>query len=385
MADRRLDQVAFIHPRFGRDGTPIDELLAKFEVYGESLSTSSNGALKQLIILAGIDKGQFEKINQKLIPSIRIIRISNPTNDFFTFALKSLVSIRRSEIKPGLIVAGDFWVGGLSAYILVKLFRMRSKTQITLHGNPLNTLDRGLRIKSRFRKIFFRFMLHNFDSIRLVSSNLLPLLRFDFQNLSPKVLVSPVYMPAIQTSHVTADKRKSITIMGRLHEERNPLEALSSIRKILAADTSLQVDIVGNGPMQQEILEFCKREFSETSFTFWGWLAHKDALTVLASSTVLISSAPEEGYGQTIREALTLGIPVVARRNSETLELSHSWPGIIKTYEYEKDATQLVLAYLENPPQESDFSEFRVDLRHKVENSLKRLTQSWVDLASRQS
>ena len=105
----------------------------------------------------------------------------------------------------------------------------------------------------------------------------------------------------------------------------------------------------------------------------------------MASCTVLISSAPEEGYGQAIREALTLGIPVVARRNTETLGLSLSWPGIMSTYENEKDATRLVRAYLDAPPRDSEFSDFRSDLELKNEASLKTLTLAWVELASRQT
>ena len=380
-----LGQVTFIHPRFGRDGTPVKELLAKFDVYGKSLSASSNGEIKQLTLLAGIKKPELESINQKSFPFVNIIRISDPTNNFLIFALKTWVVFRRGKFTAGLVVAGDFWVGGLSTYVLVKLCRARTKTQLTLHGNPVGNLGRGFSLRNSLRRLLFRFLLHKFDSIRLVSNNLLSLLEFDSENLFRKVLVSPVYMPVIQSSHVGVRRSKSIMIMGRLHHERNTLEALSAIRTILKSDRDLRVNLVGNGSMQEEVLQFCERELTKSSFIFWGWLPHEEAINVLATCTVLISSAPEEGYGQAIREALTLGIPVVARRNTETLGLSLSWPRIISTYETEKDATRLVRAYLNAPPQDSEFSDFRSDLELKNEASLKTLTHAWVELASRQT
>ncbi|CAN1484268.1 RfaG Glycosyltransferase [Candidatus Nanopelagicaceae bacterium] len=323
-------------------------------------------------------------INPKHFPSVEILRVSDPTNNFLSFAIKSRFKLYEIGFRTGLLVAGDFWVGGLSTLILQRICRVKSRTQITLHGNPLNAAKKRFPAENRLRRLVFQVLLRSFDSIRLVSRNLNELLRFDLERLSKKVLVSPVYMPAVDLVRVSPAGNKSVAVLGRLHSERNPLEALSVIQKVLVDDSSLRLKLVGDGPMRSEVLEFCERELPEDSYAFLGQLPHKEAMVVLASSSVLVSSAIEEGYGLTIREALLLNVPVVARRNKETSELSSYWPEIMTSYGSETEAAELVRGFLTNPPHESQFARYRSSTNLDRDRDLETLTRSWAALTSKQ-
>jgi glycosyltransferase involved in cell wall biosynthesis len=377
------NQVCFVHPRFGRDGTPILELLERFDVYGKSMFESSGGQLSQLKVLAGITELDFRSIDSNEYPFVQILRVSNPTNNFLFFALKSYFKLKQNGVKAGLFIAGDFWVGGLCTVILQSIYRPTCRTQITLHGNPVSGADNRISVGNSLRKFVFRILLRNFSSIRLVSQNLIGLLDFDSLRLSKKVIVSPVYMPVIEPSVAVPGVSKCITVLGRLHVERNPIEALSIFRKIVADDPLVQLNLLGDGPLRGEVVDFCESKLPDGSYTYWGRTPHGDAMDVLASSSVLVSSALEEGYGLTIREALLLNVPVVAHRNTETADLSTSWPKIMSTYESESEAVELVRGYLAKPPHKSEFSRFRTSLQVEMARDLEILTGSWLALALR--
>jgi glycosyltransferase involved in cell wall biosynthesis len=233
------------------------------------------------------------------------------------------------------------------------------------------------------RKFVFKILLRKFSSIRLVSQNLNELLGFDSVRLSNKVIVSPVYMPVIEPLVDAPTLSKCVTVLGRLHVERNPIEALSIFRRIVVEDPSVRLNLLGDGPLRSEVTDFCESKLPGGSYTFWGRTPHRDAMDVLASSSVLVSSAPEEGYGLTIREALLLNVPVVSHRNTETADLSRSWSKIISTYESESEAVELVQSYLAKPPHESEFSRFRASLQVEMARNLETLTGSWLALALR--
>ena len=382
---KELKEMCFVHPRFGRDGTPIEELLIRFNAYGKSLAESSDGEQKEVTILAGINPADLLKINPQFSTFVRVIRISDPTNNFLTFALKSAVLIRQQGMRFGLLVAGDFWVGGLATLILGKLNRQSCSTQITLHGNPMSASENRARNTPTARSIVFRLLLRNFDSIRLVSINLKELLRFDYELLESKTFVSPVYVPTSMAALTSNRLNNTIIVLGRLHFERNPLEALKTVSQVMINNPLVRLDLVGDGPLQSEVLKFCEKEMNSHSYTYWGQLPHEEALRVLASSSVLLSSAPYEGYGLTIREALTCGVPVVARSNLETLGLARTWPKILCTYDTVTEAAKLVSHYLQAPPEEADFSEFRAKLILESARDLQILTQRWVELINQQN
>jgi glycosyltransferase involved in cell wall biosynthesis len=235
------------------------------------------------------------------------------------------------------------------------------------------------------RRIVFRLLLRNFDSIRLVSINLKKLLRFDYERLESKTFVSPVYVPTSATALTSNRLKNTIIVLGRLHIERNPLEALKTVSHVLINNPLVRLDVVGDGPLQSEVLKYCEKEMNSHSYTFWGQLPHEEALRVLTSSSVLLSSAPHEGYGLSIREALTCGVPVVARSNPETIGLARSWPKILCTYDTVAEAAKLVAHYLQAPPEEADFSEFRAKLISESVRDLQILTRRWVELINQQN
>lgn len=372
--------MCFVHPRFGRDGTPVEELLIRFNAYGKSLAASSDGKQKVVTIFAGINPGDLLKIDSQFSTFVQVIRVSDPTNNFLAFALKSAVLIRRQGMRFGLLVAGDFWVGGLATFILGKLNRESCSTQITLHGNPMSASENRVGNTPTVRSIVFRLLLRNFDSIRLVSINLKELLRFDYERLESKTFVSPVHVPTSVTALTSNRLNNTIVVLGRLHIERNPLEALKIVSHVLINNPLVRLELVGDGPLQSEVLKYCEKEINSHSYTFWGLLPHEEALRVLASSSVLLSSAPHEGYGLSIREALSCGVPVVARSNPETLGLARSWPKILCTYDSVTEAAKLVTHYLEVPPEEADFSEFQAKSMLENARDLQSLTQCWVKL-----
>jgi hypothetical protein len=98
----------------------------------------------------------------------------------------------------------------------------------------------------------------------------------------------------------------------------------------------------------------------------------------LAKSDLLISLAPEEGYGLALREAVLSGVHVLARRNNGTSDVLLRFPGRIDLIENASEAFEFVKRF---KPVDEDLGEL-TEIRNVQELSdsrnIEALVMSWI-------
>lgn len=123
----------------------------------------------------------------------------------------------------------------------------------------------------------------------------------------------------------------TICVLGHLRYEKDPLRAAYAVRGI---DRSLDVRVVQAGQILVPRYEpAVRREMQRNSrYRYAGALSRGAALRLLGRSDLLVQSSRIEGGANTICEAITAGVPIVASRISGNIGiLGRSYPGLYRT------------------------------------------------------
>jgi glycosyltransferase involved in cell wall biosynthesis len=103
-----------------------------------------------------------------------------------------------------------------------------------------------------------------------------------------------------------------IVLLGRLSVQKNPLLAIRSLA--LLHDIPWQLEIIGEGPLADDVRQLIETYTLSTRVTCSGWL---DAPTVsqrLASSDILLMTSTSEGLPMAAIEAMRHGLAIVGSR-----------------------------------------------------------------------
>jgi glycosyltransferase involved in cell wall biosynthesis len=126
------------------------------------------------------------------------------------------------------------------------------------------------------------------------------------------------FTPGTQIEH----RPLTLLSVGRLHRQKNvqrTLEILLAIRE--QANIAATARVIGDGPERKNLEKFAHQHNLESAVSFEGWLPRSDVAAAYRSATVLVQLSLYEGLSNTILEALASGLPVVASRIPENMEL----------------------------------------------------------------
>jgi len=115
-----------------------------------------------------------------------------------------------------------------------------------------------------------------------------------------------------------------VVVVGRLDEQKNSAFAAEVVCRWAAAHPSGRVAIVGEGPLASDVDAIRARYGVTDRVVRLGWLPRPEAVAVMADSRVLFQPSRYEGSPITVREALTLGLRVVASNIPPHLELAET-------------------------------------------------------------
>jgi glycosyltransferase involved in cell wall biosynthesis len=143
-----------------------------------------------------------------------------------------------------------------------------------------------------------------------------------------KIFLAPVPLNRIFLDNLpklSALKPISVGFVGRLHSERGTFLFLELAKKLHKAIPGLKVIVIGAGPDW----ELIKKDLSENlpfDFTMLGYLPPAELKLQMGKIGVLLSCAPKESYGRSMREAILTGVPVLAICSDGALQLQESLP-----------------------------------------------------------
>ena len=203
-------------------------------------------------------------------------------------------------------------------------YRLSLPYAVSLRGGDVPGTEPGLRLFYRLLKGLRRNILGHARYISAPSHGL--------KQLSEKVdpFAVKVIPNAVDCEYFRPDSqshRSPLTLLsvGRLHRQKNVSRALEIL---LAVRTQFGVPaiarVIGDGPERQILEKFARRFDLNGAVSFEGWLPRSDVAAAYRSATVLVHLSIYEGMSNVVLEALASGLPVVASRIPENMELIES-------------------------------------------------------------
>jgi glycosyltransferase involved in cell wall biosynthesis len=281
------------------------------------------------------------------------------------FAIHTLRYVRRVGFVPESIIAGTPFQPLLAA-LMLKLFIPSARIHTAVHGDLASLIDNDF--KSMLKLLFLRFSIRHCSSIRFVSMPQLEKAKQLLNMTNRHVFVTPVPIPYLSKVQKYGGGSK-IAFVGRLQQERGIPEWIE-IGKRFESD---QLVVIGDGPLAAKI----RTELPRANFL--GNLSHKEVQNRWSSIGVLLSSAPYESYGLSMREAILNGVPVVSRKNAGSTELQANYPELIALYETLDEAEFHIKRFLDKRPSEELFRKFEKDFFISQDESLKKLAVAWTN------
>jgi len=170
----------------------------------------------------------------------------------------------------------------------------------------------------------------------------------EFTDLNPRWL---------KDNYKISEEKTVLLFVGRLGKEKNVLFLLKSFKEILRLQPDTHLVLVGKGPQEAVLKNYCRINGLNDSVTFTGVLPRNLIVHCYASADLFVFPSVTETQGLVIGEAKAAGLPVVAVRAFGPAEIvAHGIDGLL-TDPTTNAFADAVLALLADPQQCKQMSE----------------------------
>ncbi|MBI2065662.1 MAG: glycosyltransferase [Candidatus Zambryskibacteria bacterium] len=267
-----------------------------------------------------------------------------PTNSFSRWLYirdaarlgKQIVFDKKFTRGKSLVTTQDPFESGWAGLKVKKKWRIPLEVQ--MHTDPFSPYFSGF--QNRVRKFFARKVLHNADSIRVVTKDLkpkilnLPAGRAGLKS-NARISVLPIYVDKekIKNAKISFDLharypwRFILLTVSRLSPEKNLELALETLALVRERFLNTGLVIVGSGPEESKLRSMVKSLRLEGAVEFVGW--QNDLTSFYKTANVFIQTSLFEGYGLSLVEAGLSGLPVITTPVGVALELEHDKDALI--------------------------------------------------------
>jgi len=169
------------------------------------------------------------------------------------------------------------------------------------------------------------------------------------------------------------DKQVHLISIARLVEKKGLEYAIRAIGKMAGRGLRVEYQIVGDGPLRQQLEELVQREKLTDVVHILGWRSHGEVVHLLDEAHILLapsvtsSDGDQEGIPVALMEAMAQGLPVVSTHHSGIPELIEDGVSGFLVPERDIDGLTEKLSYLIEHPQL--WPEFGRRGREYVENN----------------
>ena len=108
--------------------------------------------------------------------------------------------------------------------------------------------------------------------------------------------------------------------VGRLEEGKGVGQAIEVLSRLLRRGFAVRLDLVGDGPMREELERMAREKGISESLTFHGWLPHGTLAPRYAEAHLMLFPSRSEGWPKVLSEAMAFGVVPVASRVSSIPE-----------------------------------------------------------------
>jgi glycosyltransferase involved in cell wall biosynthesis len=205
---------------------------------------------------------------------------------------------------------------GYKANTLCAVAARRAKTVVvkTEHG----LVETALRLNKSAMKSYFNRALDQLVTLALtnhvvyVTHDLAGRFRLIHRSKNRTVIhnaIAPIGSCRTGIADALERNRFNVGIVGRVDEVKGHMFLLRAVES-LSDLSDLQVHVIGNGPLEARLREFCLTHCLEPKVRFWGF--REDIHELMRGLDVLVMPSLHEGLPYTLLEAMYLRIPVIA-------------------------------------------------------------------------
>ena len=347
-------------PNIGNNSFQAEEIMERQSQYIRAVHQNIKGKKVECLVLYSGAPSDLKRFG------VSAECLSVKSTSIIVFALKSLVILMVKRFRPDSIVAGTPFQP-LAIALFIKSFFLRAKIHTSIHGEISALSEKGVR--NRIKLSFLRLFVSKSATVRFVSNLQMKqaMLQLNLKKSIAYVAPVPIFsQDLIASSHST----DVIAFIGRMQKERGVKEWIQIGQRFDQGHLLL----IGQGPLSEVFRE------SLPNAHFLGSLSNAQVQETWSRIGVLLSTAPHESYGLTMREALLHGVPVVSRRNVGSIELHAEFPELISVYSSVDEAAAQIREFLSSKSSttmESEFRRFRESFFEKQDKYLEKLALAW--------
>ena len=299
-----------------------EETVERHNTYARELDFNSNSSFKLLIVSLGKLESKTKHLQQI---DFELIRLPVARNNLLGFAYHAYKNLKARRIVG--FVCGDPWESYWISLWLKKILFKTSKIQLQLHGDFGSRLWSKDSLKLKLRQQLISLKSKSIDSLRFTSKNQQLSIQGRFRIICENLVVIPVPLNIPYEIFSQTDKvQLEIGLVGRLHLERGLDTFITFAEAVYTRFPEVRFKIIGNGNKTEWFKTQLKRRIPERNLSFTSHLSGSEYFRAIGQLSILCSFAPSESYGRAAREALALGVPVLAVHSAGMDALAESLP-----------------------------------------------------------
>lgn len=362
----------FVNPNINSSAEVLEDLLRRFDEYGSVLFELSNNRIPKFSILGSFSESIQKENNFNYLD---LINVSKANRNFLLFSIKSVVRLRALKIKPTILISADLYFAYMATLIISLFTRPRKGIQVSFHGTFQNISDGTL--KAFLRKHYLGFVISRANSLRIVSRDLAIELGKSYSLEGKEIVISPIPVATSASKPITA-RKNIIAFSGRIHFERGLEQWVSIIKGLSDIRDDFSCLVIGDGESFKTFQSNLSTALPAARVHFLGKLKRSDVLDNLEDVKILLSTAPSEGYGISIREGVAAGAFVCAKRTPSLTHLSEEFSSLIFTFDHDSEAVSLMNELLDRRIDHSKVQFFRNKIIKENRINVEILVRSWL-------
>lgn len=367
-----MNKIIFIQFKLPLEAKAFQQVALRWEKYGEVLQ-SQDGIGNLWLFTPRLHTENLKRLSEYR----HIKQFSSVESNRNLFRRLHALEV---EIKKGgrrtTLVCGDNQQSLLVGLFLKTKLKSLVGIQIQFHGDTYSfSVNRG--VKGIFRVLLSRIGIIFADSIRIVSAFQERDIKAIWKKTSNKFVLAPIPIEESKIAKSHPAQKFDLAFIGRLHSERGIDELVELVKELKSIRPEISIAIAGNGPMRGYVTEELSKWIADSSVTLLGFLDDFEITNLYSGTKLLISTAPREGYGLTLREAILSNVPVIARESEGALEAKAAFPDAIDTFTTIEQAIELILIGLDDGPQPQNPRQLEAQIQSD-QDAMKRLIKSWL-------
>ena len=368
-----MRKVIFLHNKFPDNKPELLNLLSRWNKYAEEVHKYS-GDDGIWLFTANSQRGKiYEEKYLKFFDSVE-------DNEKILGRISALTREIRKSYSNFTLVCGDTQKPLMTGIYLRLLLGSKVRIQTQFHGDIYSfRFNQGL--KGALRAFLSRLGIISSYSIRIVSEFQMNEIVAFAPKSKDKFVLAPIPIDISRIAKPHKSKNTDLAFIGRLHQERGIAELIRVIKLVKKTLPETRVAIAGDGPLRTQIEKELSGWIKQGDIKMLGYLNPEQILEIYADAKILISTAPREGYGLTLREAALSQVLVIAQYSKGASEAQGSYPLQIKTFSTLDEAVALIQTSLTSLNQEfNSVKPSQIDAQMQIDSlGVTRLVRSWLD------